>query len=284
MKTLIPLTLEHSNALSFHNLAIFLCHLFIDGKFRIAHVAHDSAAFDIDFLTQIETVCSEPTPWSITDVTQPFKLSWNYKFRTDSILQLIFFNPNHLTEDIKRIEKYFTFYRVFIFAASDEDQTKRIFSLIKELSPGFSASTLILHYNTTNGSTFLNWLPINDYDYGEWRPREIILDPNVNSNQNRKTDFVFGTSLFDRTFGEYERNRTIAINAQRATMDLINNKLDYEVIYYHFNLNQSYINYTYVNPLTRIPTTNMMLEVKNRSMEKYKELNANVENISSENA
>lgn len=265
MKTPNILTLKHSSPVSFHNLAFFLCHLLLDGKFRTTHIAHNPRAFHIDFIARIETVCEEPIPWLITDIMQAFTLPWGNEERTDSILQLIFFDPNRLTNDIDQFQKYLTYYRVFIFSASDEFDTKRIFSLVQEFSPCSSSRTLILHYNTTNGSISLNWMPINDSDLKEWRPAQFNFESTTNSNQNRKAQSTRSMNFFDQTFGEYERKSVIAIHTFGPDVDAVNEihqKHHFRDKYYHMHLKPSYINYTYVNIFTQNAEENTMLVVK----------------------
>lgn len=56
-----------SNFQTFHSLALFICHLFVDGKFRTAHIVHDQNVFDPRLISEIHLNCFEPIPYVLTD-------------------------------------------------------------------------------------------------------------------------------------------------------------------------------------------------------------------------
>lgn len=58
------------NTTPFHSLALFICHLFIDGKFRSGHVLYEPNALDDRIFTEIKSICPEPMPWQTIDITQ----------------------------------------------------------------------------------------------------------------------------------------------------------------------------------------------------------------------
>lgn len=84
---------------NFHNLALFICHLFIDGQFRNGHIFYDPNVFQVgQLISEIQSTCPTSIPWISTDVTDKPVLPWKSNERTDHILQLIFFDPNRRNE------------------------------------------------------------------------------------------------------------------------------------------------------------------------------------------
>lgn len=147
-----------------------------------------------------------------------FVLATFFTIQPFSMMQLIFIDPKHTSEDSKR---FFTFYRIFVLPSTEEITTKEEFSLIKVLSPGFNSSTLILHYDKANDQTYINWVPINDYDAEEWRPVSI---------DSQEKD------LFDRTFGEYKQKRLTAVNTIEIRKDTVDFLLSFDVNIHQFNI------------------------------------------------
>lgn len=238
----------------YYNLAMVICNLFNDGQFRTAHIAFDWSVFDVEIIVEIESVCSKPVPWFITDIHKPFTLPWNTSSRTDNILQLIFFDSKQLTNEIVQLQEYFTFYRIFVFPATDEIETIERFSTIKQFNRGYSSSALIMYFGTNNDcSVSFSWMPINDYDYdnAEWRP--MCMNTELRSDR---------FNWFDETFGKYQR--PIAVNYESFSGNVDGDPLQ---SYYIARLNRSYSRTYYINAnppffklFTAKPTTDIFKE------------------------
>lgn len=238
--------------INFYNLALFICNLFIDGEFRTNCLLYDTNVFDDNLMSQITTVCPNQIPWLINDINSYRRIY------DETAYQLILFDPKKLTMQMEQCERYFPYYRIFMFFSIDEIEMEVQYSIIKNYSPGYSSSTLILYYDTTNGKIFINWTPINDFDPGTWRPVELI-PVNVGN-------------LYEKTFGEHERQRKIGINfiwnmgytiAKSFEMARVN--------YFHLRLPTSFINISWIRYLGDLhPYRNEMCEIT--SNDKYKEL------------
>ena len=194
-----------------YNLALFVCHLFIDAKFRSTHILYEQNAFDYELLTKIETICPEPMPSYATDISEPFSMPWKPGERTDNFLQMIFFNPVNLRKNMKNYKDHFAFYRVFVFPSSDdENDVKNQYLRVKKYNYGFNSSTLILYHNVKNGSVSINWMPLSNNDKEVQRP--VNMDVALVSAQNKKTKSDKHQNLYAQTFGKYEEKRLIALN------------------------------------------------------------------------
>lgn len=132
---------------NFHNLALFICHLFIDGQFRTGHILHDSNEFQINHLIdEIDQLnCSHQIPWLLTDVTKPFSLSWKFNERNDHILQLIFFDLIQLPNAIDDFKDILTFYRLFIFTSVIGETNKKQIDMVKKLKSTKLLNSVILY-------------------------------------------------------------------------------------------------------------------------------------------
>lgn len=89
-----------------HNLAMFICHLFIDGNFRYCHILYDPKVFDNQLTNQIDSICLVQIPWLTSDITQGSLSPWQANERTDPVLQLIFFDPKYSTEQNNKFSEY----------------------------------------------------------------------------------------------------------------------------------------------------------------------------------
>lgn len=227
-----------SNISNFHNLALFICHLFIDGGFRHGHILYDPKVFDNHLITKIDSICLVKIPWLTTDFTQPSTLAWHHSERTDHILQLIFFDPNHLAEDIDKFKDYFTFYRIFVFdstATKIKTQQQPRKSIIRERNPVFNSSSLILEYNTDNDLVSVTG--------------ETTLNSTKYSIRNKSIKYEH---IFDETFGKFEQLRPIAVRALgvfrdkggQSTYDPLHGQL-YYANFFALNLNETYLNMTF---------------------------------------
>lgn len=200
------------NILNFYNLAVFICQLLIDGRFRSGHILYDRNVFDSRLITEIESICPRQFPWQISDISQPFIPPWESHKLTDNILQLIFCDPKFMSEEIDQFEGYFIHYQIFIFSSIDETDTEGPISVIKKLNRLLlrRLSTLVLHYNTENGLIHVHSIPHILTDGSRKSEEPLDLDPRAIALRNQKTD-IDNEDLFDRAFGNCERKQSIVI-------------------------------------------------------------------------
>lgn len=200
---------------NFHSLALFICHLFIDGNFRSTHILYESNAFDFELLNHIDSVCPDPVPFYMTDIAQPSTMPWNSGVLTDRILQLIFFEPStNFRQIINKFNEYLTFYRIFMFSFTNDGNGRKVqYARIKRFNIGYNSSTLILYHSQLNGSVLINWLPINgNNDVEEQQPVNIVVSTVFVSHQIKMLNSVKNQNMFHQTFGKYEEKRSIALN------------------------------------------------------------------------
>lgn len=150
-----------ATAADFHRLALFMCHLFIDGQFRTAHILYKPNQFDHEFLTHIDSECAEPMPLYLTDVTQSWERPWNQHDSPDNVLQLSLFefDPNELRKDVDELNiKSIAIYQIFAFRSIDwinkRQRTKSAFNLLYRFSP--RPRKIILSYDAGNVSAYLD--------------------------------------------------------------------------------------------------------------------------------
>lgn len=225
------------NVLSFRNLALLICHLFMDGQFWSGHLLYDPSIFNDHLTVEIRLICPHPIPWKMTNAMLDLTSPWDGRSdTTDNVLQLIFFDPKNLTVQMESHSIYFTFYRIFVLPQTDDIETEEQFSIIKQFN--LDSNALIVHYDKSDSEVFINWLPMNDLNPGEWQPTPMITDS--------QTKLINHTNIFEQTFGEYENRRLIEINIIcRKNPDGTPFHLPlYERVrmgYYHQNLSTSYI-------------------------------------------
>lgn len=169
------------NNLHFYNLAIFVCHLFIDGQFQTGHIIYDPNAIQVtQLITEIQANCSRSIPWLSTDVTKgPRQSPWKPYENTDHVLQLILFDPEKLSE-ISKFEKILTFYRLFIFLSTvNNDELK----INEKFASSSSRDSVVLYYNPETGS-------INTYLLT--KKHKIITEnnENVQTVDDQKSEFI----------------------------------------------------------------------------------------------
>lgn len=225
-----------SSASNFYQLALFICQLFLDGKFQTVQFMYDPKVFDDRLIAEVEVNCDHVVPWQTIDITQPSSLHWNQNDRTDYILQLIFFDPEHLIKEIQQFRGYLTFYRIFVLPSFDAMEPKEQHSTMRTYYLDLSSSTLILYYDAADDhSISVDWTPISTY--GNRNSRPMCLKPDLFVARNENIDRM---NLFDQTFGKYEQ--TIAINVQIRWG--LRSPIDHKYLanYYHLHLNPSYLN------------------------------------------
>lgn len=191
---------------SFHHLVLFVCHLFIDGQFRTIHIVYDPGAhsFRTELISDIQSLCSDPIPLFITDVTKQYSTPWTPCEHTDNILQLIFFDPEHIHDD----NELSVFYHLFLFP-----------STTKPTIIHFNYSSLALHYTSESISVHGHWIPDHQDDMDD----KVGKCPSVSIQSiydNGNSDEFSQQNLFDLIFGEWERQwLVIAQNKPEASTD-----------------------------------------------------------------
>lgn len=221
------------NVTNIHYLAVFICNLFVDGRFRTAHFLFKPNTFDFDLLTQFDSICTKSIPVYLTDVTQPWILPWDDMDSPDNVLQLCFFDRSESTNDILQLQSK-AYYRIFSFHSNDSFGRGRQTAL-KALRHFSDSKTLIVLYNSKNVSVFTK--------FHQQTPIFVVKNE-INLND---------VDSFDRTLGEIERMQSIAIQRIKFC-DTSVHGIDFdwgstvEIIwmhYYHFQLNGSFINMTW---------------------------------------
>lgn len=230
---------------NFTNLVLFVCHLFIDGQFRHAQVLYDTQVFNDRFLNAFDSVCPVQIPIQTMDITQSSSQFSQSNDRTDHILQLIFFNPKTLIEQIHQFENLFTFYRIFVFCLiTDEVEAKWQFPVIDTQNSILSSSPLIVHFNSENGSLHVYWVLENG---------ETIDSSKQCNNDDSRLMSANRMHLFDSMFENYEHKRVFGIKVNtlfRTTDDYTNiaSSLPYLghiffTNYFYTTMNASFINF-----------------------------------------
>lgn len=241
----------NSTASSFQTLALFICQLFVDGRFRSGQYVYDPKVIDDHLPTQIDSICPDHIPWHKTDITQPFLLPWNRTKQTDHILQLIFFDPNRLAEEIERFKAHFSVYRIFVFPATDDEIERRQRDLlIADQSLRVGTSALILHYNNGDYSLDVDWIPKNDDITGPSEMR-MSVDRTAVLLRNQPIKMNHVNNAFDSTFGQFERMhamtiRFCAVGENSKSISTRAPQLFY-ANYYLTTLKPSYINVTQIS-------------------------------------
>lgn len=233
---------------NFYNLALFICHLFIDGNFRTGHILYDPNIFDDQLISKIDSVCPHTIPWLTTDVTEATSSHWQPPERSDHILQLIFFNPNHLQKKVNKYKHFLTFYRLFVLQSGDKGKVEKRISAVRESETNFSSSSMILDYSSKDQSF------------------------NVCDNLNEVIIIDVGENSFQATFGKYEKNWMLAINSvvefpctkSRNVFQHIWNPFSVNFLFNH--LNGSFINFT-----TTICNASFHQMGRHKSIKSYKE-------------
>lgn len=90
MKTIHLLDSNTTNIPNVHNLILFDGHLFSDGYFRMIDILYDPNVIDDQCLSQLESICFDPIPKTLADISRPLFPLWKLNERDDSTLQLIF--------------------------------------------------------------------------------------------------------------------------------------------------------------------------------------------------
>lgn len=231
ISNLLPVASD-SNVSNFHYLVLFICHLFDNGPFRTVHILYNPNVFDLNLLMQIDSICNDPIPLYLTDITQPFQIPYQESDNVDNLLQLFFLDPNSLIHDMDLIGDQFKLYRIFIFSSFDMIRKMNLSLFFETRNPAYDTRTLIVHYNESSVSVYIeNSLnePLNGAIF--------TLTHEVNLEK---------VNIFDRTFGAYEQMESIEFHRwdYYTSSDSLKPNFylfDQAINYYHLHLNQSYV-------------------------------------------
>lgn len=214
-------TILTTNNSSFQNLAFFICHLFIDGRFRTGHILHDPNTFPVaQFIAEIQSICPHSIPWLLTDVMEPSQLPWTSDKRTDQIVQLIFLDPDHLPTSIGDLKKFFTLYRLFVFPShggsamegpSNENTNLEHNNDVIKLASTFDLSSLTSLRVSKNGSVCFHWAHDSKTTESYNQLIHEQIDLNSMSLYEEKCKFD-NENLFETIFGNIARKMKIVID------------------------------------------------------------------------
>lgn len=91
-----------SNQPIFGHLALFVCHLFIDGPFHSAKLSFDHGSLNYQFLSEMESDCPTNIPWKIENLLE-FKMDSEIKNQNeidDSVLNVIWIEMDKFDETL----------------------------------------------------------------------------------------------------------------------------------------------------------------------------------------
>lgn len=252
------LTANISNASNLHNLLLFICHLFIDGHFKITHILHDRSVFDGRLISEIDSICPRQMLWLTTSITQPSSLPWPPNQRNDHTLQLIFIDLQHLAKNrnkLAKLNEYSTFYKIFVFPSIGEMQANEVkehISAVIKLNGISKLGPLVLHYCLNKDSMYIHSIP-ESHQSDLKASEEHQHDQELIYEITQDTDFLnknADENLFDRTFGVYERRWSIAIRMVVAIEAKKFTFVDAQLFFANFfvsQLNAAFINSPFIN-------------------------------------
>lgn len=197
-----------SNFQTFHHLALFICHLFVDGNFRIVHIVHNQHTFNDGLIFEIQSKCYEPIPYELTDLNRPFV--WMKNEPTDHILQLCLFDPDNLPTNIAELVDIFAFYRLFVLSATDETIVRHQILTLNRANLTSNSSSLIIHESVNSGSVCVHSAMVSDKLSGKLseihdEKRDVSVVPHSKDHR------VENENVFDLTFGKNEQNWFIVL-------------------------------------------------------------------------
>lgn len=191
------------NISNYHNLALFICHLFIDGHFHTGHILYDPNVFCDSLIGEIDTICPQSIPWINTDVTtqDDILLTWNPMNRTDRFLQLIFIDSNNLPENIDSLKHLLTFYNLYVIQLTETNSTETNThnSTNSKLKEYVDYRSPILNYSLENEAISLHWFIGTDDEL-------TAIVESTDRTSRSKND-----NIFDLVFGMYDQKRHLIV-------------------------------------------------------------------------
>lgn len=267
-----------TNTRAFHNLALFICHLFIDGSFRTGHILHHPNLFDSQLISEIQLNCPISIPWQVNDVTHPISLPWKTNETTDHVLQLVFFDPDNLPKNIDKLVNLFVYYRVFGLSATDEPKVQNQIESINKVNVKSSFNSLIVHQSVDDGSVCVHSV-IPSSKVSEKSVEENVMKSAVDVvprfHQNELSDFK-NQNVFDLTFGKNEHNWLMIINHYDFNLP-INSKQRFrnmpQTLFFSVNFFKSSLNTNLFNITTQLDNSIFHHQIaRQRARKTYKEL------------
>lgn len=274
MSTSSALISSAPNISNFHNLALFICKLFIDGHFRNAQILYDPHIFDGRLMDDFGSVCSSSFPWRTMDITQASQSTWHQDERTRNELQLIFFDSNHLADEVDHFKKFFTFYPILVFSSTNEMNVDENFNITA------------LHYNIGTGSIQIHWVLELDDDVTEKSEHRMSVDSRTTAMRQSDTKVhKEQLNLFDCTFEKKEQMKSIVVRVagwfreDEQSTDLESNpQRRFFTNYYLQMLDTRFIQVTFVNAANpKSPSSNQLSVFQQQKS--YKELSGTIHEV-----
>lgn len=298
------------NIVNLSKLALFICHLFVDGQFRFVHILHDSKVLHINqLLSEIQSMCPQPIPWLSNDlidspsmhstgsmasmdlITFTPSMPCKSTYRSDQILQLIFFDLDNIPASTIAFKYFITFYHIIVFISTDDLMFHNRMAVLRKSTSNPLSKSIILLYNSTN------LLIYDGFDSNERRQNMNFALENISkfefsnakhpaASADRRTVASDG-NIFEITFKTYNEKWKIAISYgitipynQAKNVDKIYEILDGNPFFANFflwNLNATQIVSTTLHAngtrSSRVHKTN------NNTGQVYKELSTQYESI-----
>lgn len=184
---------------NFRKLAILICHLFIGGQFRMVNILYHSDGLDHRIFNAIDSYCpNEISQMQINlNLTEIFE--WNYKQHNDHILQIIFVKADRLNEVDTALERFFAYYRLFVF------NIERPFDLNISTKSILDSNSVALFHPTEE----------NIEAYSIYTKQSIQLE-------------TFD-QVFENIFGVREKQRTLTVHVPINPCKLANSKINFQV-------------------------------------------------------
>lgn len=255
-----------SSSLNFSRLALFVCHLFIDGHFRTGCILHDPKTIDISqIISEVDSICPQPIPWLSIDINKPFSSPWQPNEQTDHILQLNLIDLENSEQSINNFKDLITFYHLFVFYSNDETNLNDRIIAIENTNSSILSKSIAVSFNSTS---------IN-----------LLNNLAENGNFTERIDFE-SENLFDTTFKAYDENWAIGIQykigkfpmERNPEMDHLYGILDENRFFANFfcwNLKANFMNISFGNSSSLWK----LIRTQDKSQKIYKELSSTYEMI-----
>lgn len=192
----MPLTaLNIINQNAFQTLAIFICNLFISGKFYAIHITFSADVFNSQLIDEINKNCFEKISWTTADLATEQSIGRNDTFQ---LLELVFLNLNHSNECKSYLHKNSAHYQLLVFTDADSFAWQTYFESFKFLG----TNTLIAIQKPNVGKVLLFSKILHD-------SVKIIYE------FDQRT---IPRNLFNETFGKLESSWAVAVSYPRGNV------------------------------------------------------------------
>lgn len=184
---------------NFHTLALFVCHLFIDGDFRTGHLVYDQQIIDDRLTIEVNSICKHQIPWTTTDINTPNFSQWISRENSDYILQVIVPNLTKSTQFTGELKKQLRFYRLFIFISTGNLDMNETVLALKNTGLTNDSNSLVLFYNLIKHSIKVHWI-MTEEDLAESSRKIFDFNVKINQIQHQQKQSK-AENLFHQTFG-----------------------------------------------------------------------------------